>query len=75
MKRVVASSHVHAQTKAPFRYEASWQVEGRLLTWKATISLPGRCWSLAGGMPDWGGGAEAEAVRKDIGRSIDALEV
>ena len=75
MKRVVASSHVHAQTKTSFRYEATWHVEGSLLTWKATVSLPGRRWSLAGGMPDWHGGGEAAAVRKDIARSIDGLEL
>ena len=75
MKRVVASSHVHTQTKTSFRYEATWHVEGPLLTWKATVSLPGRCWNLAGGMPHWGGDSEAEAVREDIGRSIDGLEV
>jgi len=74
VKRVVASSHVHAQTKASFRYEATWHVEGPLLTWKATVSRPGRCWSLAGGLPQWCGGSEAEAVREDIGRSIDGLE-
>ena len=73
MKRVVASSHVHAQTKTAFAYEATWHVEGTLLTWKATVSLPGRSWNLAGGMPHGGGGGEAEAVREDVGRSIDGL--
>lgn len=75
MKRVVASSHVHAQTKSSFRYEATWHVEGPLLTWKATVSLPGRVWSLAGGMPHGARGSEAAAVREDIGRSIDGLEI
>jgi len=75
LKRVVASSHVHAQTKTSLRYEATWRVEGSLLTWQATVSLPGRHWGLAGGMPQWGGGSEAEAVREDIGRSIDGLEL
>ena len=75
MKRVVASSHVHAQTKTSFRYEATWHVEGPLLTWKATVSLPGRHWSLAGGMPEWTGGSEAQAVREDVARSIDGLEL
>jgi hypothetical protein len=75
VKRVVASSHVHAQTKASFRYEASWRVDGSLLTWKATVSLSGRRWSLAGGMPQWGGGSEAQAVRDDVARSIDGLEL
>jgi hypothetical protein len=75
LKRVVASSHVHAQTKTSLRYEATWRVEGPLLTWQATVSLPGRRWSLAGGMPQWSGGSEAEAVREDIGRSIDGLEL
>jgi len=74
VKRVVASSHVHAQTKTSFRYEATWHVEGPLLAWKAEVSLPGRRWSLAGGMPDWRGGSEAEAVREDVARSIDGLE-
>jgi len=74
MKRVVASSHVHAQTKTSFHYEATWHVDGPLLTWKAAVSLPGRRWSLAGGTPEWKGGSEAEAVREDVGRSIDGLE-
>jgi hypothetical protein len=74
VKRVVASSHVHAQSKAAFRYEATWQVEGTLLTWQAEVSQPGRRWSLAGGTPEWSGGSEAEAVREDVGRSIDGLE-
>ena len=75
MKRVVASSHVHAQTKTSLRYEAIWHVEGPLLTWKATVSLPGRLWHLAGGTPDWAGGGEAKAVREDVARSIDGLEL
>jgi len=75
VKRAVASSHVHAQTKTSFRYEATWHVDGSLLTWKATVSLPGRRWSLAGGLPHWSGGSEAAAVREDIGRSIDGLEL
>ena len=74
-KRVVASSHVHAETKASFRYEATWHVEGPLLTWKATVSAPGRLWSLAGGTPEWAGGGEAKAVQDDIARSIDGLEL
>lgn len=74
MKRVVAGSHVHAQTKTAFRYEATWHVTGPLLAWTATVSLPGRCWSLAGGMPHWAGGSEAKAVREDLGRSIDGLQ-
>ncbi len=74
-KRVVAGSHAHAETKTSFRYEATWDVEGSLLTWKATIFLPGRRWSLAGGTPEWTGGGEAKAVRDDIARSIDGLEV
>ena len=74
LKRVVASSHVHAETKAAFRYEATWHVEGALLTWRAEVSLPGRRWSLAGGTPEWTGGSEAQAVREDIARSIDGLE-
>jgi hypothetical protein len=72
--RTVASSHVHAQTRTSFRYEATWDVEGTLLTWKATVSLPGRCWSLAGGTLEWTGGNEAKAVRDDVARSIDGLE-
>jgi hypothetical protein len=75
MKRVVASSHVHAQTKTSLRYEATWHVEGPMLTWKATVSLPGRRWSLAGGTPEWTGGGEAKAVQDDIARSIDGLEL
>ena len=74
MKRVVASSHVHAETKTSFRYEATWLVDGPLLTWQAEVSLPGRRWSLAGGMPAWTGGSEAQAVREDVARSIDGLE-
>jgi hypothetical protein len=74
MKRV-AGAHAHAGTKTSFRYDATWHVEGRLLTWKAAVSLPGRRWSLAGGTPDWTGGGEAKAVRDDIARSIDGLEL
>jgi hypothetical protein len=74
MNQVVASSHVHAETKTSFRYEATWCVEGPLLTWKATVSLRGRLWSLAGGTPEWTGGSEAKAVQQDVGRSIDGLE-
>ena len=74
-QRAVASSHVHAETKTPCRYEATWHVEGPLLTWQATVSLPGRRWSLAGGMPEWTGGGEAQAVQNDIARSIDGLEL
>ena len=74
MKRVVASSHTHAETKTSFRYEATWHVQGRLLSWKAEVSLPGRRWSLAGGTPDWHGGSEADAVREDVARSIDGLQ-
>ena len=74
MKRVVAGSHVHAETKTSFRYEATWHVEGPLLAWKARVSLPGRRWALAGGTPEWTGGNEAKAVRDDIARSIDGLE-
>ena len=73
MKRL-ASSHVHAETKTSFRYEATWHVEGPLLTWKAAVSLPGRRWSLAGGTPEWTAGGEAKAVQDDIARSIDGLE-
>ena len=72
--RLVASSHVHCETRASYRYEATWDVEGPLLTWKATVSLPGRRWSLAGGTPEWTGGNEAKAVRDDVARSIDGLE-
>lgn len=76
MKRVVASAHVHAETKAAFAYVATWDVEGSLLTWKATVSQPGRSWSLAGGSADWDGGDDAaQAVQEDIRRSIDGLEV
>ena len=74
-RRVVASSHVHAQTKAAFRYEATWHIEGVMLTWTASVTLPGRRWSLAGGTPEWTDGGEAQAVRDDIARSIDGLEV
>lgn len=72
--RVVASSHVHAETRTSFRYEATWDIEGPLLTWKAKVSLPGRRWSLAGGTPEWTGGNEAKAVRDDVARSIDGLQ-
>jgi len=72
--RLVASSHVHCETRTAYRYEATWDVEGPLLTWKATVSLPGRRWSLAGGTPEWTGGNEAKAVRDDVARSIDGLE-
>jgi hypothetical protein len=75
VKRVVAGSHVHAPTKTPFRYEATWHVAESLLTWKATVSLPGRRWHLAGGLPHWSGGGEAAAVREDLARSIDGLEL
>jgi hypothetical protein len=74
LKRVVAGSHVHAESKTSFRYEATWYVEGPLLAWKAKVSLPGRHWNLAGGMPEWPGGSEAQAVREDVARSIDGLE-
>jgi hypothetical protein len=76
MKRVVTSAHVHAETKAAFAYVATWDVEGSMLTWKATVSQPGRSWSLAGGTADWAGGADAtQAVQEDVRRSIDGLEV
>ena len=74
MKRVVAGSHVHAETKTAFRYEATWHVDGTLLTWRAEVALPGRRGNLAGGTPEWTGGSEAEAVREDVARSIDGLE-
>jgi hypothetical protein len=76
MKRVVASSHVHAETRTAFAYVATWDVEGALLTWKAEVTQPGRNWSLAGGTTDWDGGADgaAAAVREDVQRSIDGLE-
>jgi hypothetical protein len=75
MKRVVASSHVHAETKAAFAYVATWDVEGTMLTWKATVSQPGRSWSLAGGTSDWDDTADAaQAVQEDVRRSIDGLE-
>ena len=74
MKRVVASSHVHAETKTSFRYEATWHINGPLLTWKATVSLRDKSWNLAGGTPEWTGGSEAKAVQQDVGRSIDGLE-
>ena len=73
-KRTVASEHVHSETKTVFRYEASWDVEGPLLTWKATASLRGRQWSLAGGRPEWPGGNEAKAVQDDVARSIDGID-
>jgi|GEM_PF-999666 len=73
-KRVVASSHVHSESRTSFRYEATWHIDGPLLTWKATVSLPGRRWCLAGGTPEWTGGNEAKAVRDDVARSIDGLE-
>lgn len=73
-RRAVASEHVHSETKTVFRYEATWDVEGPLLTWKATASMRGRQWSLAGGTPDWTGGNEARAVQKDVARSIDGLD-
>ncbi len=73
-KRAVASEHVHSETKTVFRYEATWDVEGPLLTWKATASLRGREYALAGGTPDWTGGNEAKAVQKDVARSIDGLD-
>jgi hypothetical protein len=75
MKRVVTSAHVHAQTKTSFRYEATWHIEGVMLIWKASVTLPGRRWSLAGGTPEWTDGGEAKAVRDDVGRSIDGLQV
>ena len=74
MKRVVASAHVHAETKTAFRYEATWHVEGPMLAWNASVTLPGRRWSLAGATLEWTGGGEAKAVRDDIARSIDGLE-
>ena len=76
MKRVVASSHVHAHTRAAYAYVATWHVAGSLLTWKAQVSQPGRSWSLAGGTTEWEGGSDgaADAVREDIQRSIDGLE-
>ena len=75
MKRVVASSHVHAGTKAAFAYVATWHVADDVLTWKAEVSQPGRSWSLAGGTTDWEGGAggAAKAVREDVQRSIDGM--
>lgn len=73
-KRAVASEHVHSETKTVIRYEATWDVEGPLLTWKATASTRGREWSLAGGTPDWTGGNEAKAVQKDVARSIDGID-
>ena len=75
MTRAVTSAHVHAETKTSFRYEATWCIEGVMLTWKASVTLPGRRWSLAGGTPEWTDGSEAKAVRDDIARSIDGLEV
>jgi len=74
VKRVVASSHVHAQTKSSFRYEATWRLEGRALIWTAQVSRSGRRWHLAGGTPEWTGGDELQAVCRDIARSIDGLE-
>ena len=73
-KRAVASEHVHSETKTVFRYEATWDVEGPLLTWKATACTRGRQWSLAGGRPEWDGGNEAKAVQDDVARSIDGIE-
>lgn len=73
-KRAVASEHVHAETRTVFRYEATWDVEGPLLTWKATASLRGREWNLAGGRPEWHGGNEAKAVQDDVARSIDGID-
>jgi hypothetical protein len=78
MTRVLTSAHVHAETKTPFSYVATWTIEGSLLTWQATVSLPGRSWSLAGGAPGWHGGSDAsavEAVQEDVRRSIDGLEI
>ena len=76
MKRSVSSAHVHAETKAAFAYVATWDVDGSLLTWKATVSQPGRSWSLAGGTSDWDADADAaQAVQEDVRRSIDGLEV
>jgi len=73
-KRVVASSHVHSESRTSFRFEATWHIDGPLLTWKAAVSLPGKRWNLAGGTPEWQGGSEDQAVREDVGRSIDGLE-
>lgn len=73
--RVVTSAHVHAETKASFAYVATWDVDGSLLTWKATVSQPGRSWSLAGGTHDWEGDDPTQAVQEDVRRSIDGLEL
>lgn len=73
-RRAVASEHVHSETRSVFRYEATWDVEGPLLTWKATASIRGRQWSLAGGRPEWSGGNEAQAVQDDVARSIDGID-
>ena len=73
-RRAVAGEHVHSETKSVLRYEATWDVEDALLSWKATASMRGREWSLAGGLRDWAGGNEAKAVQKDVARSIDGLD-
>jgi hypothetical protein len=75
----MSSSHVRLATGVEYRYEVKYHVDDEHgLTWRARVSRPGRTWDLAGGGVDMQGTrgqlTPEQAVREDIGRSIDTLE-
>ncbi|MGN6529280.1 MAG: hypothetical protein ACTHL8_23040 [Burkholderiaceae bacterium] len=79
MKHVFESIHRHAVTKAKIRFVATWTIADEALSWQAAVSLRSGIRTLAGGglaLPDPARGGDPQAaVQRDVGKSIDALDV